>query len=879
MKKFYILLVISALFLITCKKLPELNIYNLEISEESVTTTTSDAIISAKYSFPTEIYEINVLVNTTNNMDNASSTVATIENNLLSATIDNLLPSTNYYYCFRYSNGINLVDTDVRNFKTQEASLPSVSTNEVSDITMTSAMSGGNITSDGGASITSRGVCWSTEQNPTISNSHTSNGGETGTFTSSITELIANSTYYVRAFATNSVGTAYGNQISFTTLANPVLPTVTTNDITNITQTTADGGGNVTSDGGTEIIERGICWSTSHNPTINNNHASNGTGTGSFIVNITGLTANTTYYVRAYAKNNVGTAYGDEISFKTSATPTIPVVTTANITNITQTSATGGGNVTSNGGSNVSQRGICWSTSQNPTTNNNHVTSGVGVGSFTCNMTGLTSNTTYYVRAYAINEVGTAYGEQKSFTTESNVGSPTVTTNNITNITTTTATCGGNVTSAGNGTVTARGVCWNTSSNPTISNAHTSNGSGTGTFTSSITGLTANTVYYVRAYATNEAGTAYGSQKTFTTNTNITLPTVTTYLVNGITSSSAYCGGDVTSAGNGSISARGVCWSTEQNPTISNSHTEDGIGTGAFSSWITGLNANTTYYVRAYATNEAGTAYGGQKSFTTEPNQSQAPVGAINGLFSINTTQQVYFSKGNLQYQASTNTWRFATNQYDYIGEDNSNISSTYSGWIDLFGWATSGYNIGSVCYQPWSTSTNPADYYAYGNYNISGPADWGYNQISNGGNEENMWFTMVEGNWHYILFDRNTNSGILFAKAKINGVNGVILLPDNWNSSTYSLNDVNNTQANYHNNTITAYQWTILENAGAVFLPITGKRNGIQWDNSNAGFYWTARTHDDSNSYYVLLGNTVISFSYYPRNYGFGVRLVQLAH
>ena len=125
-------------------------------------------------------------------------------------------------------------------------------------------------------------------------------------------------------------------------------------------------------------------------------------------------------------------------------------------------------------------------------------------------------------------------------------------------------------------------------------------------------------------------------------------------------------------------------------------------------------------------------------------NGGSAPTGAINGKFTINSSGgKVYFSKGNLQYKASTNTWQFAANQYDYIGNANSNISSSYSGWIDLFGWGTSGYNHGANCYQPWSTSQTDSDYYAYGQYTYdlydqTGKADWGYNAISNGGNVSN---------------------------------------------------------------------------------------------------------------------------------------------
>lgn len=260
------------------------------------------------------------------------------------------------------------------------------------------------------------------------------------------------------------------------------------------------------------------------------------------------------------------------------------------------------------------------------------------------------------MRAYATNSEGTSYGEQKTFSTSHDVVAPTVTTHDVSAISTTTATCGGNVTSAGYGTVSARGVCWSTSQNPMVTGQHTTNGTGTGTFTSNISGLTTNTTYYVRAYATNEAGTAYGEQKTFTTNTDITIPTVTTNNVSDITTTTATCGGNVTSDGGSTVTSRGVCWSTSHNPILNLYYmTSDGYGTGEYVSSITGLQPNTTYYVRAYASNSQGTAYGPEVSFTTQSSGSQAPTGAINGLFSVSATQQVYFSQGNLQYKASTN--------------------------------------------------------------------------------------------------------------------------------------------------------------------------------------------------------------------------------
>jgi len=293
------------------------------------------------------------------------------------------------------------------------------------------------------------------------------------------------------------------------------LPTVTTTSITNIGTTTATGGGNVTSDGGTTVTARGVCWSTSQNPTISNSRTTNGTGTGSFTSSLTSLSSNTTYYVRAYATNSVGTAYGNQISFRTTTgTNTLPTVTTTIVSSITGTNAVSGGNVTSDGGSPVTARGVCWDQSGAPALDNPHTTDGTGTGSFKSNITGLISGRTYYVKAYATNAVGTSYGNMVSFTTGN---PPTVTTTSVTNITSSTATSGGNVTSSGGSTVTARGVCWATTQNPTINNSITTNGSGTGTFTSSLTGLLSNTTYYVRAYATNSAGTTYGNVIQFTT--------------------------------------------------------------------------------------------------------------------------------------------------------------------------------------------------------------------------------------------------------------------------------------------------------------------------------------------------------------------------
>jgi len=289
-----------------------------------------------------------------------------------------------------------------------------LSTQSITNITTNSAETGGNITDDGGATITSRGVSWSTSQNPTISNDTTSNGTGIGTFVSTISGLSPGTTYYVRAYAINAVGIIYGGEQTFTSTAE--LPTLTTNAITNITATTAVSGGNITDNGGATITSRGVSWSTSTNPTILDNLTSDGTGIGSFVSSITGLSPGTTYYVRAYATNSGGVAYGNEQTFTAEAV--LSTITTNAITNITATTAVSGGNITNDGGATITSRGVSWSTSTNPTISDNLTSDGTGIGSFVSSITGLSPETTYYVRAYATNSSGVAYGNEQTFLTD-----------------------------------------------------------------------------------------------------------------------------------------------------------------------------------------------------------------------------------------------------------------------------------------------------------------------------------------------------------------------------------------------------------------------------------------------------------------------------
>jgi hypothetical protein len=272
--------------------------------------------------------------------------------------------------------------------------------------------------STGNNKIGGHGFCWDTQPSPDITKEHTELGSisSSSSFSSVISNLQPNQKYYIRAFASIPSGSIYGPQAEFTTLKTG-RPVVLTDSIINLSYTSVQCKGVIQSDSGLAVTTRGTYWSINPNPDIANNHTSDGPGKGTFKSSILGLTPNTTYYIRAYGTNASGTSYGVQKSFSTLIL-TLPVITTLNIINITDNSAMVGGNVTDGGGSVVAARGVCWSRSSNPTISNSYTSNGTGTGTFTSNLTNLIPNTIYHVRAYATNIIGTAYGDDASFTTD-----------------------------------------------------------------------------------------------------------------------------------------------------------------------------------------------------------------------------------------------------------------------------------------------------------------------------------------------------------------------------------------------------------------------------------------------------------------------------
>lgn len=292
-----------------------------------------------------------------------------------------------------------------------------------------------------------------------------------------------------------------------------------------------------------------------------------------------------------------------------------PKLSTSQLANITSDGATLTGFVVASGSGFV-EKGICYNTAKAPTVaNNKAIYAGDSkAATFTVTLTGLNFATKYYARSYATNADGVSYyGEEFTFTTLPVV--PTLNTAAITSITGNSASGGGMVIVTGGANITAQGICWATKPGPTIADAKTVNGTASGPYVSILGSLKGKTTYYVRAYATNSAGTGYGPEVMFTT--LVDAPTVTTTAVTAITKVSATSGGNVTYDGGGTVTARGIVYGPAANPTLSNTVVASGSGLGSFASNLTGLSLNTTYHVRAFATNSAGTAYGDDVAFTT----------------------------------------------------------------------------------------------------------------------------------------------------------------------------------------------------------------------------------------------------------------------
>ena len=513
---------------------------------------------------------------------------------------------------------------------------PTVVSPSVSQITQSSAVLGAWVFSAGDSSVTERGFVYSVASlnaDPLIGGNDVvkvKTSGTTGVYSINITGLAVGTTYNFKGYAINQGGAGYTSTVlSFTTPAS--LATVTVLAASNVTGVSAELGGNVTSDGGSPISERGIVYAPTalnSNPLINGPSVvklTSAGSTGTFAVDAFGLTPGTSYSVRSYAINSLGVSYSSQIV--TFVTSNLPVVDSPTSTSVLATSATLGGRIVNDGGAPINQRGVVYST-----TNPNPVIGGPGVfalpatgtalGVYTVNTASpLESGKVYYFRAYAANSVGTGYSTVGQFAT---LSLPLVTSPTSADITGSSATLGGNVVNDGGASITQRGVVISsTNPDPVIGGAGVyvwSTSGTTGVFTVNVSGLSSTTGYAFKAFAKTSRGVSYSELGLFITPTTASLGALT---IADVTSTSATLGASVTSDGGTAIIERGLIYSVttaNSNPLIG------GAGvvkvpvagmTGTFTQPIAGLSALTNYTFKAYAINSAGAAYSTPWAFFT----------------------------------------------------------------------------------------------------------------------------------------------------------------------------------------------------------------------------------------------------------------------
>lgn len=390
-------------------------------------------------------------------------------------------------------------------------------------------------------------------------------------------------------------------------------PVVITIAVTNITHESAVCGGNVTDEGDGTVVSKGIVWGKS-DPSLESNDGlvSQGAGTGLFSCEMNGLDPYTDYVVKSFASSEYGVSYGNPQYFKTLAN--FAVVQTTTPFDITSDGAKTGVTISDAGGVEITQRGIYFGIYNNPEISGTKVSSAGGSGTFTITLTELMPGTTYYAKAFAVNIKGESFGNLVEFNTLTSV--PKILTTDPYDITASSAKSGGAINSTGGLTINDKGVYWGTSPNPELSGTKLVAGSGSESFSVNLNNLAPGITYYIVAYATNTLGTGYGDVKLF--ETPRTIPDVITTAASGITSGSSVVGGNVISNGGYDVTDRGLYWGTSFNPELNGIKLSIGSGTGTFSTILTGLESNTTYYVTAYAVNQLGQDLGNMITFTTK---------------------------------------------------------------------------------------------------------------------------------------------------------------------------------------------------------------------------------------------------------------------
>lgn len=758
----------------------------------------------------------------------------------------------------------------LKEFTTKNGEI-TLKTLETTNISYTSAKLNAHIEDQGGASISQKGFVYSnTEKLPTTQDNKVVVLGEDSTYHYEIKNLEQNTCYHIRAFATNDYGTYYGNTTSFTTTYKAISfgPTkILSQSAQAITLE-----GNIISDGDSPIIEKGFCYSKSPNPTTKNTYTKiEDSGLGNYQIEIINLEQGTKYYIRPYAINSNDTFYGTEITISTqSGIPTFSAVT---YSDVTSSSVRISGEIVSDGGSTILERGFCYSMSEEPSVQDKKVTVIGTLGNMSASINNLQNDTKYYVRAFVINEIGVFYSNIVDFSTLSGIAVLTET--KFSNVLARSMTLTSTISSDGGNAISERGFCYSTTDIPTINSNKIAVLGSVGEMQTSIKDLIPSATYHFRSYAINDYGTFYGSSSQIIMPSGD--PVFGNITVSNIKTTSAEIYYSVISDGGTPILTSGICYGTNSSPTIDDSCIKSTNNIGENVAYLTQLERGKKYTVRIYITSLYGTIYSEPICFdtpdspiqftdiqfpdicvhsirmncsmiyepgsvitecgfayTTEqyPNEDvhrlilspkslqldttahllhknttykvyayaiidniefksltwtiktlNPPEGAAPEIYTVSySSQKVYIARGNLQYNAASSDWRFAEDQTELLGKD-------ASPWVDRFRYGTN--SEGEI--KSWNDN-----------------CDWGMvNSISNGGNIKGLWHTPTGSQW-VGLFNNHKR-----ALATIAGISGLIFFPDNWVTPI----DKNIKMGGVEMNMLTSQDWKILEDYGAIFL------------------------------------------------------------
>ena len=534
-----------------------------------------------------------------------------------------------------------------------------------SSITVSSVING-----DGGSSITNRGFVYGTNPLPTIEGEQIIIDGSIGGMEGTLKNLPANTVFYIRAFAENAVGVSYSASITVATRDG----VVSFSDllVSNIKPESAYASTEVTDDGGSQLIERGFCYSLNEQPMPTNDHVTVALEDNVFGANISSLNRSSEYYVRAYAKNATGTYYSKQKKFLTpSGVASLGVLSSTSVESVTASFSC---DISSDGGSTISSRGFCFSTTPSPTIYGSKSIIEGGVGVMQGSISNLEPGTLYCIRAFAITQYDITYSNQIQITTM--LGLPTMAPVIVSNIQPTSVTLTSSIAKDGDGYVLEKGYYYSTTPNPEDS------GSKVYAYPSwdvTLNDLEQNTTYYVKSFATTQYGTSYSEQASFTTTYNPVVLSEISIKNLDLTRATIVC--DIVSYGGNDVMEEGLCYSTSPGVSTNSQvfHADD-----SHQITLLALDRGTTYYVRRYVKNKISTFYSNETSFTT----LTCPDNVIYGVYSVSASQRVVFRPAYSLHDSET---QYASNQYS-LDEilanrsgywDNTNLDISNGWWDD----------------------------------------------------------------------------------------------------------------------------------------------------------------------------------------------------